>query len=300
MMVRPAPSTTETKRHHLSMFLVALHKLGILQTQFRLLSGKTLLLAFWSLIPLSMLSESLLPYENENDSFEIDIRKATNYLMVFLDMTLPCCLAYFFLQNSAMGGAQLAYLPPPKRFFLFLLSNCLGCCNSGIVCYSVMSLIEIFAEYKGISLIAILIFLGCIFDLVIRFCFSQLFGAIVERFHKSIEDLTLSQEKMNAESTVSAKCNSASSGSFAIQRSIELLNEYGNIKKGLGPLLFITISAHTALLIVICFFTVKDIGTLTFFKEFLYLLVIISFIFYLIQVSEDCHEDIQLLKEIVR
>jgi hypothetical protein len=282
------------------MFLVALHKLGILQTQFRILSGRTLLLAFWSIIPLSMLSESLLPYDEVNDSFSIDIKKATNYLMVFTDLTLPGCLAYFFLQNSALGRDQLAYLPPPKRIGLFLLSNILACCKTGLVCYSVMSLIEIFANYNWISLIAISILVGCLFDLVIKFCFCQAVGSIVERFHRSIEELAISQKEMSIENSVSAMCKSASTGSYAIQKSTELLKEYRNIKKGLGPLLFLTLSTHTALLIVICFFTIKDIGSLTFYTEIVFLLVIISFIFYLIQVSEDCHEDIQMLKEIVR
>jgi hypothetical protein len=303
MMIRPAIKAIKAKRHPLSMFLIILNKLGILQTQFKLSSWKTLLLAFWSLIPLSMVSDLLLPKDSQDDSLLWDITKVTNFSISFLDMTLPCCLVYFFFNNPALGGTQLAYLPIPKRIWLFLLSNFLGCCNTGLVCYHVMGLFEYYDNLKWISSIVILIITGSIFDLTIRFCLCQVVGSTAERFQRSILKLSQIQENKSHnsdEDLMSDTCQSASSDSYVIQKSNDLLNEYKNIKTGLGPLLFLTISSYTINLIVISFITIKDFGKPSFFANLLFTLTIITFIFYIIQVSDDCYGNINNLKEMVR
>jgi hypothetical protein len=144
---------------------------------------------------------------------------------------------------------------------------------------------------------AILTLFGYVFDITLKLCLSQLVGSVAERFHRSTHQLSLYKPGQ----IIHVKENVSSGGAASvIQRSMELLEDYKNIHQGLGPLLFLAISTTTALLITCVFITIKMHDDVSLITNFLYTLNTILSLFYLIQICDDCHEDIRRLKETVR
>jgi hypothetical protein len=279
MSVKVVPNSTDQevqKIHPLNYFLVGLSKLGVLQTEFKLLSGKTLILVFWSLFPLLSIVYFLNSSGERSDIVVTFSSYACNLLITFWDAIVPCCLVYFFSYNPAIA-VDLSYLPAPKKMCFLIITDIVGAVYGGYLCYS--SIVELSNPGIEESFFLGLLLICNIYDIVLKFCFTQLLGSIVEKFQ---------QLSLSLESTQFLQLSfSNNSYRLAVKRSMDAVSEYSKIKRGLGPLLFVTITTNMIIVITAIFLILRESYATT---NFIFSLSSLFVLFYLIQVCDDAHE----------
>jgi hypothetical protein len=293
MSVKIFPNNNDRKVqriHPLNHFLVALSKLGVLQTEFKLFSGRTMVLVLWSLFPL-LTNFSLFYPPTENSSSDLVLtfsNMACNLLLTFWDAMIPVCLVYFFFNNPDVA-AELLYLPAPKKLGLLSVTDIVGAIYGGFFCYSIIvGMPQIGLE----SFLSVLMLFGAVYDVILKFCFIQVVGSTVERFQK----LSVSYESSQS---LQLSLNN-DSYQFAVKRSMETVNEYSKIKQGLGPLLFVTITTNMIIMVMSIFMILRESSSSYSIANFLFSLNSLFILFYVIQVCDDAHEALISMAEITR
>jgi len=268
MSVKIFPNNNDRKVqriHPLNHFLVALSKLGVLQTEFKLFSGRTMVLVLWSLFPL-LTNFSLFYPPTENSSSDL--------VLTFSNMA--CNLL-------------MLYLPAPKKLGLLSVTDIVGAIYGGFFCYSIIvGMPQIGLE----SFLSVLMLFGAVYDVILKFCFIQVVGSTVERFQK----LSVSYESSQS---LQLSLNN-DSYQFAVKRSMETVNEYSKIKQGLGPLLFVTITTNMIIMVMSIFMILRESSSSYSIANFLFSLNSLFILFYVIQVCDDAHEALISMAEITR
>jgi len=291
-MIKVSPLNSQEEApgsHPKRLFLVAVNKLGIVQTQFRLFSCRTLLLLFWSLFPLLVIGDLFLyPVPQEDPVFYYTI-KACTILVILHNATTPSCLAYFFYCNPNIGS-QFDQLPAPKRTWLFVFVILAGLIRSGYFCYSTLQLLDISSMFLTFFT-NLLVTIAVVYDYFYTVCIFHVLGSVLEGYSKSLKDLSVAQESSTSVygswSHISTKC-------------LELLNEYKRIKHGLGPLLLISISVHMLLLIIFAYITIKKMDSPMALLVCFSCLTSGLILFYLVLICDDCYGDLKKISELVR
>ena len=78
---------------------------------------------------------------------------------------------------------------------------------------------------------------------------------------------------------------------------MDAVNEYSKIKRGLGPLLFLTITTNMVIVITAIFLIFRESYAII---NFIFSLSSLFILFYLIQVCDDAHEALINMVEITR
>jgi hypothetical protein len=289
MSVKVVPNSTDKeaqKIHPLNYFLVGLSKFGVLQTEFKLLSVKTLILVFWSLFPLLSIIYFLFSSGDGSDVVVTFSNLACNLLITFWDAMVPCCLVYFFSYNPTIA-VDLSYLPAPKKMYFLIVTDIVGAIYGGYLCYT--SILELSNPGIEESLVLALLLICNMYDIVLKFCFSQVVGSVVEKF----QQLSLSSESTQSLQLIFNN----NSYRLAVKRSMDAVNEYSKIKRGLGPLLFLTITTNMVIVITAIFLIFRESYAVV---NFIFSLSSIFILFYVIQVCDDAHEALINMAEITR
>ncbi len=292
MSVKIVPNSTDHKVpriNPLNYFLVGLSKFGVLQTEFSLFSSRTMVLVLWSLFPL-LTNISFFYHSTESSNSDLVLGfsgLACNLLITFWDALIPCCFVYFFFCNPAIS-AELSYFPAPKRIGLLFITDFVGAIYGGSFCYSIIAGMSQFGLEWVLS---ILMLIGAVYDVVLKFCFIQVVGSTVERF----QQLSVSSESSQSlRLSLNNDCYQ-----FAVKRSMEAVNEYNKIKQGLGPLLFVTITTNMIITVMAIFMILRESSSYS-IANFLFSVNSLFLLFYVIQVCDDAHEALINMAEITR
>jgi hypothetical protein len=231
--------------------------------------------------------------------------KASSVLGILLDASIPGCLAYFFRRNPAPGPslAHLAQLGLPQRMSLFLTASLVELVKCGIMSFTVLQNVVVSGENPGKIVSTLLLIMFFVSEAILTIGLTQVVGGSVDSYQGKVQRM-LEVEKLTSpgDGLKPAPCPKLTVS--IDQERMQLLTEYKNMKRGLGPLLFLFTTVHMIQITAMIYIAIKSVKMFSFGSYLLipslHTLNSCLVLFYLVEVCDDCHNFLSDMKESIR